>query len=212
MTPTQRLARLERRCRWLTATVAGLATVVLAMLLVAAQRPSSEEVRTKRLVIVDEDGREIGRWTDWMEGSRASFYDDKGTERVYIYSDARGAGVHLESANGLSRCYLIERPDQWGMKVFSHGRKNHEGGGLFVARGFAKCWIHADSNPDDGSPGGYFGASIDGMGLDFALGHGGREIRIRDSDVPLTLSHEAGGETTATLDLRKAIDQLKSRK
>jgi hypothetical protein len=66
MTTDQRLARLERQNAWMKATVAGMAVVLAAVFLVAAGQDRDkpevlEEVRARRLILLDRESRQFLR-------------------------------------------------------------------------------------------------------------------------------------------------------
>lgn len=152
----ERFARLERsvrRARWIgTLTCLGIAT--LAVLALVLQRPGTmEEVRARRLVVVDDKDRErvvIGQDPkDTQRRSRAAgltLRDEKGTERggfstmedgsvVFAMDAPAGVGDPMPDRIGLvvypdgsSHVMLLDNQTRAVAKLHSDG----EGGGVQV--------------------------------------------------------------------------------
>lgn len=125
----QRIARLEQALKIRTMIALGAVTVAVALFATVSfaesQLTITEELRTRRLVVVDDQDRmrvEIGEDAETVDRySRAAgltIYDDKGAERGGLATLADGSAViALDAPRGIGST----TPDRAGIKVAADG-------------------------------------------------------------------------------------------
>ena len=103
MTTEERLTKLERKNRRLTLGIvlAGLATSLAAAVGMAAPGIVPDEVKARKFILVDDDG--------------------KGRASLYMSED--GAGLSLLDANGMTRVLLVASENGPGLFMFSESGK-----------------------------------------------------------------------------------------
>ncbi len=105
---TTRMERLERASRrWKLVGLMGLASIAAVVLMGQAAVPAvSDEVRTRKLVIVDDEGRPRAVLAAEKDGVTLSLADEAGTNRVVLGTSKEGAQLSLRDETGKTRARL----------------------------------------------------------------------------------------------------------
>ena len=106
MTTEERLAKVERelgrvkrRTRWMLVTL-GLGLAALALVWALAGGAPSAEVRARRLVLEDDEGRERATLEMGAYGPRLRLLDAAGQDRARLAVIADDSGLSLADENG----------------------------------------------------------------------------------------------------------------
>lgn len=127
-----RLARLERRTRWLAAGCLLLGSMVLGdRFAVRASQSGGDVVAASAFHLLDESGRVVGELASGTDGPRLILRDGEGVERVRIVHEEEQSGLFVQDDRGDTRI---------GIAQFAHG-----GGGVALhgpeAKGAAVLYL-----------------------------------------------------------------------
>lgn len=101
MTTEQRIEYLETRCNRLTFALTGMMVLTVAILGVAAKsNPVTDSLQTKKLEIVDNDGKVRIRLGSADEGYGLVVYDVDGKFRATLTDAPLGSAMQLHKAGG----------------------------------------------------------------------------------------------------------------
>jgi len=142
MTTDQRLARLEKQCRFFKAGLALVTVALAVVLLIGAgqdqDRPKAlEEVRAKRFVVVGGDGGEVV-WLNWNGLTVRTARPDEGGGRREVVSVTRnGLAVHDRTGSTTGAVLALT---------------NHEHPALTLWQKWGQVRLQMRLSPKDGSP------------------------------------------------------------
>lgn len=101
MTNEQRIGHLETKCKRLTLALSGVMVMALVMLFIAAKPNTIEDtIQSKKLEIVDEDGKVRIRLGSADAGYGLVVYDSKGQFRATLTDAPLGAVSQLRKNGG----------------------------------------------------------------------------------------------------------------
>jgi len=126
-----RLQRLEHRIKRYQLIIASLGAAALALLGIAAASPKdvSEEIRAKKLVIVNNEGKEEIVLTAGKQGGALMLFDDGGHPMFMVGSEEAGSTLVMKTRDG--KTFLRAVPEGAGGQlsvVDKTGKKNSIGG------------------------------------------------------------------------------------
>jgi len=122
---TARLERLERENRRLKVGGVAVVSVVGALFLMGqAVVPNiSDEVRTRTLVIVDDEGRKRAVLSSDKDGVTLSLADEAGTWRVVLGTSEEGGSLTLQDRIGKTRARLGALSSKAGLDLLDQAAK-----------------------------------------------------------------------------------------
>jgi len=101
MTNEQRIGHLETKCKRLTLALSGMMVMAMAMLFIAAKPNADEDtIQTRKLEIVDENGKVRIRLGSADAGYGLVVYDAQGQFRATLTDAPRGAVSSLSKDGG----------------------------------------------------------------------------------------------------------------
>jgi hypothetical protein len=124
----QRLQRLEHRLNRYRLITASLGAALLGIIALGAAKDASDEIRTKKLVIVNDQGKEGAVLMAGGKGSALILYDDTGHPMIMAGCEEAGGRFRIMARNGQE--YLHAAPGGSGGEltlVDKHGKKSSLG-------------------------------------------------------------------------------------
>ncbi len=134
-----RLAAVERQLRFHRAVIAALLVALVALVGYGATQGVPEEIRARKFVVLNEEGREVVVIDSWELGGWITTYPGKGD---YLPSISL---AHTDDGGGLLELFNKDG----GRGVQLQGMNNvGGGGGVVVANKSGKAVVSALANPD----------------------------------------------------------------